>query len=58
MNRAALLAWIVTALLVIAVVVAVAARPTHWERTAGLAAVLAVIAAVLAVRSSRRPAGT
>ncbi|HXA30364.1 MAG TPA: hypothetical protein VN193_16640 [Candidatus Angelobacter sp.] len=57
MNRAALIAWIVTALLVVAVVVAVAARPTHWERTAGLAAVLAVVAAVLALRYSRRPAG-
>ena len=58
MNRAAVLAWIITALLVIAVVVAVAARPTHWERTAGLGAVLAVIAAILAVRYSRRPANT
>lgn len=57
MNRAALIAWIVTALLVVAVVVAVAARPMHWERTAGLAAVLAVVAAVLALRYSRRPAG-
>jgi hypothetical protein len=58
MNRTALVAWIATALLVIAVVVAVAARPTHWERTAGLAAVLAALAAAFAVRSSRGPAGT
>jgi uncharacterized membrane protein YhaH (DUF805 family) len=58
MNRSAVFAWIITGLLVIAVVVAVAARPTHWERTAGLAAVLAVIAAVMAVRYSGRPAGT
>jgi hypothetical protein len=56
MNRAALFAWIVTALLVVAVLVAVIARPVHWERTAGLAAVLAVIGAVLAVRYARRPA--
>jgi len=31
-------------------------RPTHWERTAILAAVFSVLAAVLAVRYSRRPA--
>ena len=56
MNRAAAFAWILVALLLIALLVAVLVRPTHWERTAILAAVLAVIAAVLAVTYSRRPA--
>lgn len=56
MNRAAVFAWILVALLLVALLVAVIARPTHWERTAILAAVLAVIAAVLAIRYSRRPA--
>ncbi|HZS14776.1 MAG TPA: hypothetical protein VFC09_09280 [Candidatus Dormibacteraeota bacterium] len=58
MNRSALLAWIITALLLLAVLIAVVVRPTHWERTAGLGAVLAVVGAILAVRYSRRPAGT
>jgi uncharacterized membrane protein YhaH (DUF805 family) len=57
MNRAAVFAWILVALLLIAAVVAVAVKPVHWERTAGVAGLLAVIAAVLAVRYSRRPAG-
>jgi len=56
MNRAAMFAWILVGLLLLAVLVAVIVRPTHWERTAVLGAVLAVIAAVLAVTYSRRPA--
>lgn len=55
-NRAAAFAWILVGLLLIALLVAVLVRPVHWERTALLAAVLAAIAAVLAVRYSRRPA--
>lgn len=56
MDRAAVFAWIVAGLLVAAALVALAVRPVHWERTAGLALLLAVVAGLLAVRYSRRPA--
>lgn len=39
---------------VVAAVVALIARPQHWERTVGAAVVVGVIAAILALYQSRR----
>jgi len=57
-NRSAAIAWVISALLLLAAVIAVVVRPTHWERTAILGVVLAVIAGWLAMRYSRGPART
>ncbi len=53
MNKLVLTAWIVVAVCVVAALVAVVAKPTHWERTLGAAVVIGVIAAVVAVYRSR-----
>jgi lysylphosphatidylglycerol synthetase-like protein (DUF2156 family) len=47
-------AWIVVLVCVVAAVVAALARPLHWERTVGAAAVVGVIAASVAVYRSRQ----
>jgi hypothetical protein len=56
MNRSAILAWAVTVALAVVALVAVIVRPIHWERTALLAGAVAIVAAVLAVSYTRRPA--
>jgi cytochrome bd-type quinol oxidase subunit 1 len=56
MKRDVLIAWVLTAVFVIAAIVALAAKPTHWKRTIAVAVVLAVIAAAVAVVRGRRPA--
>jgi multisubunit Na+/H+ antiporter MnhF subunit len=53
-SRVVLVAWIVVAVCVVAAVVALIARPQHWERTVGAAVVVGVIAAILALYQSRR----
>jgi hypothetical protein len=57
-NRTAVVAWLLAAALVLVALVAVVAKPTHWGRTALLALVLAVVAAVVGMRYARRPSGT
>ncbi len=54
MSRSVRVAWIVVAVCVAASVVALIARPQHWERTVGATVVIGLIAAVLAVYQSRR----
>jgi multisubunit Na+/H+ antiporter MnhF subunit len=54
MSRTAIVAWVVIAVCIVAALVAVVARPTHWERTVGAAAVIGVIAAAIALYRSRR----
>ena len=54
MKRAVLVAWIVVAVCVVAVLVALIAKPQHWERTVGAAALIGVVAAVLALYQSSR----
>jgi hypothetical protein len=44
----------VVAVCAVAAVVAVIAKPQHWERTVGAAVVIGIIAAILAVYQSRR----
>jgi hypothetical protein len=55
-SRAVLVAWIVVAVCVVAALVALIARPQHWERTVGAAVVVGIIAAGLGVYRSRRSA--
>ncbi len=47
-------AWALVAVCVIAAVAVAIAHPMHWERTVGLAVVVAVAAAVWALYQSRR----
>ncbi len=54
MNRTVLIAWIVAAIAAVAAIVDVVVRPTHWERSLALALVIAVLAAAIALRQSRR----
>jgi hypothetical protein len=55
-SRIVLVAWIVVAVCVVAAVVALIAKPQHWERTVGAAVVIGVVAAILALYQSRRTA--
>ena len=54
MSKLVLSAWVVVAVCVVAAVVALIAKPQHWERTVGAAVVIGVIAAILALYQSRR----
>ena len=56
MNRAALVAWTIAAIALVAALVDLVIRPMHWERTLGVALVVLVIAAVIALRQGRRVA--
>ena len=54
MSRTVLVAYVVVAVCVVAALVAVIAKPTHWERTVGAAVVVGAIAAAVALYRSRR----
>jgi hypothetical protein len=53
MSRPALIAWLLTAVFVVAAIVAAATQVTHWKRTVAVAVVLAVISAGYAVTRPR-----
>ena len=53
MNRTVVAAWIVVVVCVVAAGVAAVVQPLHWERTVGVAALLGLIAAAVAVIRSR-----
>jgi hypothetical protein len=54
-KNPALFAWLLAAAMVVAVLLSAVTRPTHWERTALVGLVLALVAAAVAVRISRNP---
>lgn len=53
MSRAALVAWIITAVFVVVALVAAATQVTHWKRTLAVAVVLALISAGYALTRPR-----
>ena len=57
MSRAAVISWILTAVFVLAAIVAAVAQPIHWKRTLAVAVVLAVISAGVAVTRPRAVSG-
>jgi len=54
MSKLGVSAWILTAVCLLAAVVAVVGHPLHWKRTVAAALVVGVIATVVAVLQSRR----
>jgi multisubunit Na+/H+ antiporter MnhB subunit len=55
MSRTTLIGWVIAAIGVIVVVVAFAAQPTHYKRTAAVGVVVAVIGALVALLAPRKP---